>query len=340
MLNHLAETLQRFDGVLGEGTSCLPNTLFAHQSDLHLNPTQFNLVLQLFSVWWDSWPHPPIRAIAFRMGRSERCIQMNLRKLARPLLDAEGVEVRPALLEVRPRRTERGDSDTNEYDLSPLLAYLSHVVTGKPLAECQQPLLHGEAADSRPASIDFTTFTEEAIEALPVEPEETRRVPAPPLPSELDSTIEKLSKEFGDYAHVKSNKSRLSRLFVNAQPYGMDESLCLAMMDEVAAATREAKIKKRNADGRKNRMPYFFGLLTQCFERYCTRRSKEVEAEREFEQHHLISKAFRLMPREAQLQYEQSNFDERIIAPYIEQVRRRDEENRRQWQEEAQYAAR
>lgn len=123
--SHQRLLLKRFGKtVLREGYTCIPNLLMRYQAELMINPTQLNIIVQIWMSWWDRYPFPAIRTIADRMHRGQRCVQVNLRRLEKPLYDEDGKKLRDSLISIRARSHESGGSLTNEYDFTPLLKAL------------------------------------------------------------------------------------------------------------------------------------------------------------------------------------------------------------------------
>ncbi|MEX6212065.1 helix-turn-helix domain-containing protein [Providencia huaxiensis] len=71
------------DNSLIMGWTAIPNALFFMQRPLELSPINFNVLLNLFSHWWETgaWPYPSQKGLASRMGVSVRTVQRSLDEL-------------------------------------------------------------------------------------------------------------------------------------------------------------------------------------------------------------------------------------------------------------------
>jgi DNA-binding transcriptional ArsR family regulator len=69
--------------VMKHGYTLVPNLLLMAQSRLDISPLGFNVLMQLFSFWWDADrnPHPTKENIARRMGKSPRMVQRYITEL-------------------------------------------------------------------------------------------------------------------------------------------------------------------------------------------------------------------------------------------------------------------
>lgn len=100
--------------VMELGFCIIPSLLLRAQARLQLTPVQLAVVIQLCDYWWDSErkPFPSKAHLAARLKIGERQVQRHL-----TALEEAGIL----------RRVERGPGQTNEYDLSPLVARLKEV---------------------------------------------------------------------------------------------------------------------------------------------------------------------------------------------------------------------
>lgn len=98
------------------GWTAIPNALFFMQKPLGLSPINFNVLLNLFSHWWESgsWPYPSQKGLASRIGVSVRTIQRSLDEL----VDKKLITRKPTMRN-HPRYKGR-----NIYDLTPLIQYI------------------------------------------------------------------------------------------------------------------------------------------------------------------------------------------------------------------------
>jgi len=105
------------DNSLVMGWTAIPNALFFMQRPLELSPINFNVLLNLFSHWWetDAWPYPSQKGLASRMGVSVRTVQRSLDELVEKKLI-----LRKSTMRNHPKYKGR-----NVYDLSPIIKLVS-----------------------------------------------------------------------------------------------------------------------------------------------------------------------------------------------------------------------
>ena len=101
--------------VMVHGYTALPNILLRAQKRLGISTTQFNIIAQLLSYWFDPArpPFPSKRELAQRMGITEQTLRINIKAL-----ELKGLVVREQ------RITAAGDYGSNTYRLDGLVAKL------------------------------------------------------------------------------------------------------------------------------------------------------------------------------------------------------------------------
>lgn len=101
--------------VMGHGYTALPNVLLRGQKRLGISTTQFNIIAQLMSYWFDPArpPFPSKRDLAQRMGITEQTLRINIKAL-----EERGLVVREQ------RKTAAGDYGSNRYHLDGLVKAL------------------------------------------------------------------------------------------------------------------------------------------------------------------------------------------------------------------------
>lgn len=149
------EIVGRFGEDLLEAGFCpVPNLLLAYQDLLYLTPAEVNAVVQIWMEWWSGAETPTVAAVAGRMGMTRRGLQKVLHTLRECDLLARAGTDAPAwvskvnglvqeevtayctrtyqeaagppfgYLLILPGRTSWGQTEENQYDFYPLLAYL------------------------------------------------------------------------------------------------------------------------------------------------------------------------------------------------------------------------
>ncbi len=113
--------------VLKRGYTCGPNLLYDYEEYLYLTSTQGQIIKFLMRYWIRRYPSPAISTLAKHLRKGERCIQVNIRKMARELRDEEGNLLRPPIIEIAERFNDKGEQITNAYNLAPLFTYLLEV---------------------------------------------------------------------------------------------------------------------------------------------------------------------------------------------------------------------
>lgn len=78
------------------------------------------------------------------------------------------------------------------------------------------------------------------------------------VPAFIKTLLEDFSRDLGDHEHIGSNISQAYRLY---QASGCDPSAFAEALYTARKAARKASVKKVNAQGWPNRMPYFFKCL-------------------------------------------------------------------------------
>jgi predicted transcriptional regulator len=101
--------------VMDHGYTALPNILMRGQKRLGISTTQFNIVAQLMSYWFDPArpPFPSKRDLAQRMGITEQTLRINIKAL-----EERGLVVREQW------KTAAGDYGSNRYHLDGLVTAL------------------------------------------------------------------------------------------------------------------------------------------------------------------------------------------------------------------------
>jgi hypothetical protein len=99
--------------------------------------------------------------------------------------------------------------------------------------------------------------TEKNLEAI-------RSIPSPRTgprgANVIRQQVEDFSSDLGDAEHIASNVVQAYKIHHDS---GLDEETFIDLMYEARERARKASIKKVNAHGRPNRMPYFFRCLKQ-----------------------------------------------------------------------------
>ena len=81
---HLKENVKKFGAIVMErGFTVVPSTLLIHQHALALNPTDVNILLQLWRYWWyaDRLPFPSHSELAKTIGISISTVKRSLSQL-------------------------------------------------------------------------------------------------------------------------------------------------------------------------------------------------------------------------------------------------------------------
>jgi len=101
--------------VMDHGYTALPNILMRAQKRLGISTTQFNIIAQLMSYWFDPArpPFPSKRELAQRMGITEQTLRINIKAL-----EEQGLVVREQW------KTPAGDYGSNRYHLDGLVKAL------------------------------------------------------------------------------------------------------------------------------------------------------------------------------------------------------------------------
>lgn len=101
--------------VMDHGYTALPNILMRGQKRLGISTTQFNIVAQLMSYWFDPAraPFPSKRDLALRMGITEQTLRINIKAL-----EERG------LVQREQWKTSAGDYGSNRYHLDGLVKAL------------------------------------------------------------------------------------------------------------------------------------------------------------------------------------------------------------------------
>jgi DNA-binding transcriptional ArsR family regulator len=112
--------------VMDYGFTIVPTAIFEAQQRLGLNSTQFAIVLQLASYWWeaDERPWPSKKSLGERLDLSPRQVQRHI-----AALEKAGLVKR-----IERRRPGKGKT-SNEYDLTGLVEKLGVIVEDFRLAE-------------------------------------------------------------------------------------------------------------------------------------------------------------------------------------------------------------
>lgn len=117
---------------LDMGWTVIPSALLKGLPRLHIGATDLATLICLIDYWWapESQPWPSKRALAERLGVSQKTIQRSLKRL-----QDEKLIVSEA------RRSSLGGQTSNRYDLTPLVKRLEAIV-----ADMKQAALDAEAA--------------------------------------------------------------------------------------------------------------------------------------------------------------------------------------------------
>jgi predicted transcriptional regulator len=104
--------------VLSHGYTGIPNILLRGQKRLGISATQFNIIAQLLSYWFDPDrpPFPPKRDLAGRIGITEQTLRINIKAL-----EDQG------LVDREQRLTTAGDYSSNIYHLDGLVKKLNEL---------------------------------------------------------------------------------------------------------------------------------------------------------------------------------------------------------------------
>ena len=105
--------------IMSHGYTAIPNILLRGQSRLGLSPTQFNIIAQLLSYWFDPDrpPFPSKRELAGRIGITEQTLRINIKAL-----EEAGLVFREQ------RYTMAGDYGSNTYHLGGLVKKIKKLV--------------------------------------------------------------------------------------------------------------------------------------------------------------------------------------------------------------------
>ncbi len=105
--------------VMSHGFTGVPNIMVRAQARLGLNPTQFNILVQLLSYYIepDRPPYPPKRHLLKRTGISESTLKKHLKEL-----ETAG------FIEREQQYTSAGDFGSNIYHMKGLIAKLRKLV--------------------------------------------------------------------------------------------------------------------------------------------------------------------------------------------------------------------
>lgn len=107
------------DAVMSHGFTGVPNIMVRAQARLGLNPTQFNILVQLLSYYMDPNrpPYPPKRHLLERTGISESTLKKHIKELE------DG-----GFIEREQQYTPAGDFGSNIYHMSGLVRKLKKLV--------------------------------------------------------------------------------------------------------------------------------------------------------------------------------------------------------------------
>lgn len=111
---------------LKAGWTVIPSALIRGLPRLHVDASGLAVLICLIDYWWapDDLPWPSKKALAERLGVSERTIQRTLKRLQEE-----------ALIKADPRYRSHGGQTSNRYDLSPLVAKLEAIATDMQAAD-------------------------------------------------------------------------------------------------------------------------------------------------------------------------------------------------------------
>ena len=107
--------------VVSQGYTGVPNILLRAQKRLGISATQFNIIIQLLSYWFDPGnpPCPPKRDLAQRMGITTQTLRVNI-----AALEERG------FIRREQRKTAAGDYGSNRYHLDGLVKKLQELEPG------------------------------------------------------------------------------------------------------------------------------------------------------------------------------------------------------------------
>jgi len=107
------------DGVMAHGYTAIPNIMVRAQARLGLNPTQFNILVQLLSYYIepDRPPYPPKKHLLDRTGISEATLKNHLKALEEA-----------GFIKREQQVTNAGDFGSNIYHMDGLVEKLQKLV--------------------------------------------------------------------------------------------------------------------------------------------------------------------------------------------------------------------
>jgi hypothetical protein len=98
----------------------------------------------------------------------------------------------------------------------------------------------------------------------PSEPRSSHRTKPGKHPAFICAWIERLSQDLGDHEHTASNVGQASRIYALFLASGGTAEAFCELLQSCKEASHSATIKKKNSQGRPNRMPYFFACLRRA----------------------------------------------------------------------------
>jgi DNA-binding transcriptional regulator YhcF (GntR family) len=132
---------QKWRSSLDTGWTVIPSALIRGLPRLHIRAGELAVLISLIDYWWapDDPPWPSKKALAERLGVSQKTIQRHLAVLQR-----EGLIVSEA------RHRAGGGQTSNRYDLRPLATKLEAIATDMKRAEAEAAKL--KRAATRPGA--------------------------------------------------------------------------------------------------------------------------------------------------------------------------------------------
>ncbi len=261
------------DAILQAGFTSIPNLVLDHYKTLGMNDHELVFTIHVWRFWWtERAPYPAIGTIAEKMGVHWQSAHRYAKALEKK-----------GLLVMRERYSDNNAQVTSEYDFGPMIKKVLKLAEQKGFTPAEDPpnktVRGGSNRNARgvPNKTDSGPLTEVLDKEYEIE-KDPNQEDSSRYPSKIRQThtlhkqeydnvrltlieyVVDLSAEFIDTASIASSTTRAVNLFRRS---GLSLEEFIDIMTEARAVTKErmASIKKRNRDGDKTRMPYYFAVL-------------------------------------------------------------------------------
>lgn len=221
--------------ILDAGFTTVPNLVLRHYAHLGITPAEMMFTIHVWEFWWtEREPYPALSTIAERMNMTRR----NVRKYVQNLRDK-------GFLIVTERFDEHGQT-TSEYDFSPLIqAVLDRSRTlgtngPRGAEQMDRPPRNVRSPEEDPVNQDEYQEDRDRIEAR----------------DQIEIFVRDFSREFRDRAPLSASVTRATNLLTQFD----------GDMDDFIPLLYEARARAKRATNVRNRMAYFFEVLTNLVE--------------------------------------------------------------------------